>query len=216
MLKVFIIVEGRTEKTFADRLLAPDLAHKGICVQPVILTTRTLPAGEKIRGGLPPYPRIRREVLALLGDSSATCVTSMLDFYGLRSDFPGKTAAGRVGVQDVEAAWKNDIGDNRFLPYLSMHEFEALLFTDPEILAREMGKPGYVEELSAIRHEFATPEDINDRRETAPSWRLRRLFPDFEKPLHGPQIASRIGLRRLRAECPHFNNWVTRLELMTA
>jgi hypothetical protein len=38
------------------------------------------------------------------------------------------------------------------------------------------------------------------------------IDPRYKKPLHGSLIASEIGLPRIRGECPHFNDWMTRLE----
>ena len=41
--------------------------------------------------------------------------------------------------------------------------------------------------------------------------RIATIFPSFRKRLHGPTVAQRIGLPRLREECPHFNEWITLL-----
>ena len=60
--------------------------------------------------------------------------------------------------------------------------------------------------------EFITSEDINDNSETAPSKRLVRVFPNYSKRLHGPLVAARIGLPRIRPECPRFADWLDRVE----
>ena len=68
------------------------------------------------------------------------------------------------------------------------------------------------DQFQAIRSEFSTPEEINDSHDTAPSKRVERLIPHYQKPLAGVQAAIAIGLDAIRRECPHFNEWVRRLE----
>jgi hypothetical protein len=66
--------------------------------------------------------------------------------------------------------------------------------------------------LLAIRNAFPTPEDIDERPELAPSKRILNLLPDYRKPVAGPLIVRHIGLATLRQECPHFNQWISRIE----
>ena len=63
----------------------------------------------------------------------------MFDLYGLPSDFPGYAKAAeeldpysRVNV--LENALQESINDWRFTPYIQIHEFESLLFSDIEKL----------------------------------------------------------------------------------
>lgn len=58
-------------------------------------------------------------------------------------------------------------------------------------------------------------EDINDGSATAPSKRLLRYIPGYRKVLHGPRAIADTGLAVLRARCPRFDAWVTRLETLT-
>lgn len=62
--------------------------------------------------------------------------------------------------------------------------------------------------------EFATPEAIDDSPQLAPSKRIEALMcrPRYQKRLMGPQAAQRIGLAAIRDECPHFGDWLGRLE----
>ncbi len=216
MLKVLILVEGQTEEAFVKRLLAPGLNTHRVAPVPIVLTTKRLLTGDKCRGGHAPYPRIRKEILRLLNDSSAVRVTTMLDYCGLPPGFPGRespigqTASQRV--LSVEKAWASDIGDPRFLAYLSLHEFEGLLFSDPEKVTDCLDSPRLAAAVSGIRSAFPTPEDINDHENTSPPRRLEALFPAYNKPFFGELIAERIGIPRMRAECPHFSSWLTSME----
>ena len=133
----------------------------------------------------------------------------MLDFYGLPESFPGR-ANPRGGTpleraSYVEKAWSADVDNARFRPYLSLHEFEALLFVNPKEITQGFSRPELLPQ---------TPEDINDHPDTAPSARLRKLFPRYSKPFFGTLISRRIGLADMRAECKHFGDWLTVLEAL--
>jgi hypothetical protein len=216
MAKLLILVEGQTEEAFIKNLLTPHLASKSVIAIPVIVATKRLLTGDKRRGGYVPYMRLRAEVLRLLNDSSAVCVTTMLDYYGLAPEFPGRERpVGKTSlekVNSVEQTWAADINNPRFLPYLALHEFEAMLFTEPAVIASSFGQSGLQSELQSIRTSFPTPEDINDHEETAPSRRLGKLFPGYNKPFYGELIAERIGIEKIRNECTHFASWLDKLE----
>lgn len=209
--KIMILVEGQTEESFVKEVLAKAMPAE-LFLQPVIIATKRVNAGGKFKGGVPSYPKVRSEVLRLLGDSSAVRVTTMLDYYGLPTSFPGRTqphgSTPADRVRSVELAWEKDISDPRFQPYLSLHEFEALLFAEPAAIARGFARPELETAMVEIRSAFPTPEEINDNPDTAPSARLEELFPRYSKPFFGTLIARRIGLEAMTAECPHFADWV--------
>jgi len=216
MRKILVLAEGQTEEKFIKEVLNPHLDPKRVFLQPVIVATKRVNSGGKFKGGVPGYEKVRGEVLRLLADSSSLIVTTMLDYYGLPESFPGRgSPSGRTSLEkvcSVEAAWSRDIGDPRFRPYLSLHEFEALLFVDPGEIARGFSRNELLNDLQIIRNAFATPEDINDHPETAPSKRLQNLFPRYSKPFFGSLISLRIGLDSMRRECRHFGVWLQMLE----
>ena len=74
--------------------------------------------------------------------------------------------------------------------------------------------PQVVPAIAAIAAAYPTPEDIDERPETAPSKQLFDVFPAYQKTLHGPLAVSAIGIDRIRAACPHFAQWLNRLEAM--
>jgi hypothetical protein len=141
----------------------------------------------------------------------------MYDLYHLPKDFPGQTnlpkANGHSKALHLENAFKQNINSSKFHPYLQVHEFEAFLFVNPVLTASLMtGRNNLSTQLQAIRQGFPTPEDINDDPITAPSKRILSLYPRYEKLLDGPIITLNVGLDAIRAECPHFADWVTWLE----
>ncbi|NDJ77486.1 MAG: DUF4276 family protein [Chloroflexi bacterium] len=211
---VHVLVEGQTEETFVRDVLGPYLNTKGIHLTPSLLVTKRVKDGPNFTGGITSYQRVKADLLLLLGDTNAVLVTTMLDYYGLPPDFPRPEALPPgpcfARVAGLEAAFQQDIGHRRFLPYLALHEFEALLFVDPDAIAKQFPDLDISEDLHAIRRAFISPEEINE--EQPPSRRLRELVAAYQKPFHGPLITSEIGLADIRAACQHFAAWLARLE----
>jgi hypothetical protein len=148
----------------------------------------------------------------------------MLDFYGLGRDFPGTPLPPNLSNMDkvihLERAMKEDIiaevpdlrPDVRFLPYLQLHEYEGLLFSDPEAFANGISQSHLTPQFRAIREGFRTPEDIDDGPDTAPSKCVLRLYPSYKKVSDGTLAANAVGLEAMLRECPHFRAWVESLE----
>lgn len=102
----------------------------------------------------------------------------------------------------------------RFVPFVTMHEFEALLFSDCEAFARALAMPNLTERLRDIRNQFESPEHINDSPETAPSKRIEALHRDYRKVADGTAAAKEVTLAKMTQQCPHFANWLHRLETL--
>ena len=68
--------------------------------------------------------------------------------------------------------------------------------------------------IQEIRDRFSSPEEIDDSPERAPSKRIERLDSSYRKRYDGMLLAHKIGLDVMRAECPHFNEWIRRLETL--
>ncbi len=108
-----------------------------------------------------------------------------------------------------------DIGDRRFIPFIQLHEYEACLFTD--VTQFKLFYPDSEMEIAALKKiadGVSTPELIDDGQHSAPSKRIIGQLPDYEaaKKAVGPQVGELIGLAAIRAKCPHFAKWLTRLE----
>ena len=214
MSRMYLLVEGQTEETFVRELLAPHYARNGLFITPIIV--RTSP-GHK--DGVTGYGKVKPQLSRLCRQDRHASVSTLFDLYGLPSDFPGKSAAGfpanGTGEQKavfLETRLAADINEPNFIPYLMVHEFEALLFVKPAAFGDWTDSQELVESLAAIARPHETPEHINDSPQTAPSKCIARLMPEYEKTFHGPLIAAEIGLDSLRQACPHFNSWLLRLE----
>lgn len=217
MSRVHVLVEGQTEEVFMRDVVAPHLLGYDIYLHYTILKTKRIANAPDHAGGVTGYQRFKNDVTRLLNDSNVAAVTTFLDFYGLPTGFPGRGSLPSgdcfTRVAYVEEQIRNDINHNRFIPYLALHEFEALLFVDPEMIESAIPQATAFSKLTAIKDAFNSPEEINDSPQTAPSKRLLDIFGgSYQKTLHGPLIAHDIGLERIREECAHFNEWLTKLE----
>jgi hypothetical protein len=215
MIRIKILVEGQTEETFVRNVLAPLYVRQQIFITPIIVLTSP---GHK--GGVTSYGKVKHQLIRLCRQDRGAVITTMLDLYGLPSDFPGKqndaypiNGSGEQKAAFLEERMGADIGEENLIPYFSVHEFEALLFVEPGKFADWIDDEGPVEQLSQIKAQAGgLPEQINDNPNTAPSKRILALVPHYKKPLHGPLIAEDIGLDAMRHACPHFNDWLQRLD----
>lgn len=57
---------------------------------------------------------------------------------------------------------------------------------------------------------------MNDGHDTAPSKQLKARIPSYQKTVHGPLVTEATGLAKLRAACPRFDDWVAKLEGLSA
>jgi hypothetical protein len=213
MTRVVVVAEGQTEETFVRQILAPYLATRS-----VYLTARLVGrVGHK--GGLTTYAKLRNDILLLLRQDPAWYCTTFIDYYGRPRDFPAfpsftratdRASASRIALFDDIVGHEPD-ADRRFIPYVQMHEFEALLFADPIVLADKLWVPEKAAAFQAVRDQFVTPEDINDGASTAPSKRLLALG-SYQKPIGGVLAAEAMGLEAIRAHCPIFDCWLRTLE----
>ncbi|AJE02429.1 DUF4276 family protein [Geobacter pickeringii] len=216
MKRVLVLVEGQTEERFVKDVLAPHLWARGKDPIPKVVTTKRVKRGPDFKGGITDYQKVESDLRRLLGDTGVVAVTTFIDYYALPVDFPGMGTRPNSIPQDrakhVENEWKQSIDHSRFRPFLMIHEFEALLFAKPDELSKALYQNEALQELTAIRASFVTPEDINDHPLTAPSKRIMRIMPGYQKTLHGPLVTKRIGLEILCGECPHFRDWIGWME----
>lgn len=226
MSRLLIHVEGETEEAFVNEVLASHLYGCGYTNVSARLVGNARQRDR--RGGIRAWSAVRKDILNHLKADAECLSTTMVDFYALPQTgeraWPGRADAAQLPFQQkaisVESALLADIcremgggfNQNRFVPYVMMHEFEGLLFSDTSRLGRGIGRPDLSPQFQAIRDQFATPEEINDSPHTAPSKRIINLVPGYEKPLMGTLAVLEIGLDAIRQECPLFRGWIERLE----
>jgi len=219
--RLHFIVEGQTEEAFVNRVLLKHLASHSVWVDArCVMTSRK---GSVVhRGGLSSYTKAKKDIILWMKEdqNSDSFYTTMFDLYALPRDFPGfdkvqSISDPRDRVIKLEEAVLKDINHPRFIPYLQLHEFEALILADPQKLdwlyfEHEQAIKNLVEMVS----KYDSPELINDGVDTAPSKRIIKEIPEYEgmKPTAGPLAVEKIGIKTLRERCPHFNCWLEKLE----
>jgi hypothetical protein len=222
--ELVVIVEGETEQTFVRDQLAAHLAVHGTTTWPV------LPGRHRNHGGVKNWEVARADIIRTLREGRY-CST-MFDFYAMPLDWPGrKDATGkewnkrahyveRQIHKNVVAEMGRKFDPKYFIPYVQLHEFEALTFSNVDDLASvaapltNQNVDSLAQRFQEILDESKYPEAINDSYETCPSRRISDIVPAYRKSIHGPIVTSRTGLDNIREKCDHFASWIDQLELI--
>ena len=215
MIRLHVVVEGQTEEVFVRDMLGPELWQSDVITDVHRITTRRRRV-KPYRGGFVDYNHLKNDlVLWMKQDRNIDShFTTMVDLYALPENFPGATDCRRKPdpidrVTCLESKLRADIQHPRFIPYLQLHEFEALLFSD--VSGFETAFPARTdifERLKSIKDEFPSPEHINEGPDASPSKRISHLLPQYTKPVAGPLVARQIGIVRMREQCKHFDSWI--------
>ncbi|MEV0619473.1 DUF4276 family protein [Nonomuraea sp. NPDC050404] len=213
MRRLHVLCEGQTEETVVREVIEPYLHGSDVYVTWSIFTTKRPAGGPSHKGGLSSWGRLASEIRLLLGDSSITVLTTMLDYYGLPADVPGMATRPSGSPHDrvayVERAMADALGDPRFLPHLVLHEVEAWVLLGHEALGELTGDDALAQAVQAIVVQAQGAELVNDGVSTAPSKRLMRLYPRYRKTSDGPLVIAEIGIDAIRHGCPHADAWLS-------
>lgn len=213
MRRLVIVCEGETEQAFCREVLAAYLTELAI----------EAPLIKKSGGGIVAWASIRKQIKMHLREGNCF-VTTFFDFYGIEvnHEFPHWAEAQQLKdkyeqIKLIEAGMRDAIDANmrnRFIPYLQLHEFEALLFSNQDAMFNAI--PTIDESkrilLEEIFKNFPNPELINKQREASPSHRLLSLIIGYDKIIYGTILAEAIGIDAMLASCPHFSEWIKKLK----
>jgi len=180
MKRLIIKSEGETEVEFVKSILYPHFFGKGILVQPIVI--------KKSNGGIVNWSILKKEIELHLKSDPSAYLTTFIDYYGLNDShgFPNWNEAHQIPdvqarISELEQALLNDIHIDlqyRFIPYIQLHEFEALLFIDSNVFINQIAEQDLIgrRELEETINQHPNPELINRNRETSPSHRLQRII----------------------------------------
>lgn len=220
-VRLHFVVEGQSEETFVNRVLAPHLLQYSVLPDARCVYTSRDGAYWK-RGGVTRFARLHRDLTSWMKQDQRPDArfTTMLDVYGLPADFPGYDSARKnhdpyaiVGV--LEQALTDEISDSRLLSYFQLFEFEALILAEPaKLKTMYPGNEKDIDRLVDLRNRHESPETINF--DAPPSKRIMDVIPAYSKTAAAAQVTLAIGIDTIRGACPHFNEWLTKLERLHA
>ncbi len=214
MKKVTIICEGYSELAFCKDILEPHL--KGFQLQ---LYYELISHSKD--GGITKWLYIKEQIHKIRENNNEMVISTFFDYYGIDKShkFPNWADSKLIPnksmrMELLEKGMFQDI-DNaiNFIPYIQLHEFEALVFSDYNAFEQLYDEQdANLAELKKICEEYFNPEDINDSTQTAPSKRLLKNINRYNKIESGLDLLKLISLEKVRNKCPRFNNWIINLE----
>ena len=221
MPEVIVLCEGQTEKEFCRSVVAPALLPRDVA-----LSATLVGSPQRKRGGIREWAVYRKEILRLGAQRMDWHVAVLVDYYAMPASWPGRDTAGAKAPDErglhVEAAIRLDLSNElgaRIVPCVQLHEFESLLFVDPDVTARRLASLAtdlrseqLTAALSAVVTASGGVERIDDSPETAPSKRLKAIASRYDKVGWGIPAVEAAGLPVLRAGCPWLDRWVSALE----
>jgi len=181
MARLLIHVEGQTEEDFVNEVLRSHLVACGYhSVDARIVGNARL---RRRRGGIRQWPSVKKDIMNHLLEDQGCIATTMVDYYGMPQTAPGgwpgrAMTTGLRTIQEkarcVQDAIRDDLATEmgrhfnreRFVPFVVMHEFEGLLFSDCAAFSHGIGRSDLEAGFRKIREQFATPEEINDSPDT--------------------------------------------------
>lgn len=212
--RVSVIVEGWTEYYFVKNVLCPYCAERNVYM------VFRLVGKPGQNGGDVRFKRTKNEIIATLKEKDKPIVSTFVDYYGIK-DWPGMDEIPHNATPEQIANILNGHARNaifneapdmyrRFVPFMAVHEFETLLFSDSEILAKHL-KISKSEIDRVLSECGGTPECVNNGKNTAPSKRLENWNHSYIKSQNGYKIAHEIGISKIRKSCPLFDAWLNQI-----
>jgi hypothetical protein len=105
------------------------------------------------RGGIRPWRSVKKDIVNHLREDRECIATTMVDYYGMPQTWPGRERASTLRTaeeraecvqhairDDVVAEMGGSFNYERLVPFVVMHEFEGLLFSDCAALSRGIGR----------------------------------------------------------------------------
>lgn len=217
-IEVYIISEGPSEEKFIKEVIAPSFRDLDIYLKPIQLET-----SHGFKGGALNHDRLRINARNILNQYPKAYLSTLIDLYALRSDFPSLNESEKLSSPIDKACYLEQKLNldlvkyvscrvERVITHIQPYELEGLFFSNPQAISQTVPEWGkHQNALQAIRNEFETPEHINNSYEKKPSARLENLLGYKKKALHAPRIGQKIGLSTIEKECPHFAAWLQQL-----
>lgn len=141
MKRLIIICEGPTEQAFCNDLLRDYFQSKDIILE--------APTIKHSNGGIVSWDTLRKQIVRHLNEGNSI-VSLFVDYYRIRDSyrFPGWMESKSISniydrMHFLFEQMSLDIDENlrsRFIPYIQLHEFEGLLFSNIAVFQNNFTK----------------------------------------------------------------------------
>jgi len=227
MIDFLTVCEGHSESDFCNQVLRPSLYPRGVDFAGKLVgkPNRKLP-------GIAGWARYQADLKRIAAEANQRkrYVGVLVDYYRMPLGWPGRRTASDQTLKQrgihVEEELKRVADESyrdSFIPCVQLHEFESLLFCDPDTtgLAMSMGLGDFneiscaasVEQMRVIIRDCGSDvEQINDHVTTNPAARVQRIFPGFSKPVQGVNALIECDVDLLRQNCVWLDRWLTAIE----
>ncbi|TWD69872.1 uncharacterized protein DUF4276 [Rathayibacter rathayi] len=210
--RVVIVVEGQTEEAFVNEVLQPHLGYDAVSLTPIVVHTSRSADGHAHRGG-GSWQHYQNHLRRLLQQPHWDLVTTMIDFYGYPDDAPWCSCTSLhdqpTCAESRETGMRDAFAYNpRFLPFISLHEFETLIIAAGSQKSSILGD---ADAPAKFRHMLnsveGNAEALNNGPLTAPSKRVLAALPDYRKVRDGVAVLEG-DLGPALDHAPRFHDWV--------
>lgn len=200
-INISIVCEGPTEVDFIKKKLNKEYFNPiNISLKPIAINKTA--HQQSLEGNI----SVDR-LVTFVKKAEFKIVTTLVDFYGFKK-------TDKKTPHEIEEELEARVNQEFFIPYLQVHETEALWFSDKNAIAGAKNANDQQQRmLSDIIQQYPNPEDINDSRETAPSKRLEKIFTDYKKIIDGNHIFDKISVETMKSKCPRFAKWLDIIEV---
>lgn len=213
MKELILICEGPTEIEFCKKILVDHFKKFNIKLTYTLILHSD--------GGIVKWEILKKQIEKHYTDNNAVFISTFIDYYGIyeHHNFINWNLAEAEPVKSnrisiLEKAMKADLDQNiEFIPFILLHEFEMLAFCDYQVFEDTYEtNEARLNKLKEICDNYPNPEEINNGITTAPSKRLHKYIRRYKKTSDSINITTQIGLAKMRAKCPSFNAWISKLE----
>lgn len=207
-----VLCEGQCEADFVKEQLSVFLQKYSIYTQYSIINTNK-DLGKK--GGIIPYSKFKKEVINLL-ENPHLVLTTLIDLYGLPNDFPGIDTCRCIDKYKYKYCIENKIQEDienlgemfkeRFIPYIQLHEYEALFFS--ECTKKKLVDLQIIEK-NVLQNIHENPELINSNN--PPSFRLSEKYRKA-KVEYNRKVLDTIEIEFIIQNFRGFKEWIEKIK----
>jgi hypothetical protein len=190
-LKFILLVEGSTERDsaagFLKRWLDPRLSQP-VGIQVVAFNGYAeLVRDMVVRARMHLEGPKQAEIIAVIG---------LMDLYG-PTFYPGNRTTAEERYDWAKAYFEDQVAHERFRMFFAVHEFEAWLFSQPEIFPQDV--------QASMGKKFTHPEKINFNE--PPAKRLNQIYrqatrKNYKKTTYGKHLFAKLDPPIAVQKCP--------------